>query len=118
STVRSGARDVVSPVQSLADDVISPAVDFLDGLGRATELAQENDRLRGQLARAKADALEGREAKTKLAQAEGLLDLPQITDYAFVAANVVDGPTGNFERTFQLDKGSAAGIGKDMPVVV
>ena len=47
-----------------------------------------------------------------------LADLADIADYDSVFASVVDGSTGNFERTFQIDRGSDDGIAKDMAVVV
>ena len=53
----------MSPVQSLADDVINPVTDWLDGLGRADELQSENERLRAQL-----DA-----ARSEIAAAKGAL---------------------------------------------
>jgi len=111
-------RDLPFFFTNPADAVVSPAVDFLNGLGRATELANENDVLRRRLAQAQADALAGKEARATLSETQALLDLPQISDADGVAANVIDGATGNFERTFQIDKGSDAGIKRDMPVVV
>ena len=68
--------------------------------------------------RRKARWPEGQAATRQLGEVKGLLDLPQIADYDGIVASVVDGPTGNFSRTLQLDKGSDAGIKVDMPVVV
>jgi rod shape-determining protein MreC len=118
ATLRSAAQDVIAPLQDLADDAISPATDFFDSLGRADELQSENERLR----RANA-GLESQIAanKSAVADAQGvkeLVDLPDIADYDSVFASVVDGSTGNFERTFQIDKGSDDGIANDMAVVV
>jgi rod shape-determining protein MreC len=117
-TARSGAQDVVAPLQRLADDVINPVRDFLDGLGRANELESENAKLRRELAAAQAAAQQGDAATRQLQEISGLLDIPQISDYDGIVASVVDGPTDNFSRTLQLDKGSDAGIRVDMPVVV
>jgi rod shape-determining protein MreC len=118
ASLRSAAQDVISPLQGVADDVISPATDFFDSLGRADELQSENDRLRrvnaGLRSQIAAD-------KSVVADAKGLkdlVDLPDIADYDSVFASVVDGSIGNFERTFQIDKGSDDGIAKDMAVVV
>ena len=49
-------------MQTLADDVINPVADWLDGLGRANELQDQNERLRQQL-----DA-----ARSEIAVGEGL----------------------------------------------
>ena len=118
ASLRTAAQDVVAPIQNLADDVINPVSDFVDSLGRANELEAENEKLRRQLAAAQAGAAEGDAATRRLAELDVLLDLPQVDDWNGIVAAVVDGPTGNFSRTLQLDKGSDAGIEIDMPVVV
>jgi rod shape-determining protein MreC len=117
-TARSAAQDVVAPLQNLADDAINPVRDFFDGLGRGNELEAENQKLRRQLAAAQAAAQQGEAATRQLQELNSLYDLPQVSDYDGVVASVVDGPTDNFSRTLQLDKGSDAGIKVDMPVVV
>lgn len=117
-SMRTAAQDVVAPLQNLADDVINPVTDFFDSLGRADELEAENQKLRRELAAAQGAAAEGQAAADQLEKIKGLLDIPQIADFDGIVASVVDGPTGNFSRTLQLDKGSAAGIRVDMPVVV
>lgn len=117
-TARRAAQDVIAPVQNLADDAINPVRDFFDGLGRGNELEAENTRLRRALAAAQAKVQAGEAASRQLEEINQLLDLPQVSDSDGVVASVVDGPTDNFSRTLQLDKGSDAGIGVDMPVVV
>ena len=117
-TARSGAQDVIAPLQNLADDAINPVRDFFDGLGRGNELEAENTRLRRELAAAQAKVQAGEAASRQLQEISSLLDLPQVSDSDGIVASVVDGPTDNFSRTLQLDKGSDAGIEVDMPVVV
>ncbi len=118
STARTAAQNIISPIQNLVDDVIDPVTNFFDSLGRADELEAENAQLRRKLAASEGAVAEGQAATRRLEEIQGLLDLPQIADYDGIVASVVDGPVGNFTRTLQLDKGSDAGIGKDMPVVV
>jgi rod shape-determining protein MreC len=118
STLRSGAQDVISPLQDLADDAISPVTDFFDGLGRGDELARENERLRARNAELQGKIAAAQAALADVAELRESLDLPNIADYDGVFATVVDGTAGNFERTFQIDKGSDAGIAQDMAVVV
>jgi rod shape-determining protein MreC len=118
ASLRSTAQDVISPLQDVADTVISPVTDFFDSLGRGNELEAENERLRRDVAGLKSEIAAN---KSTVADAQGvkeLVDLPDIADYDSVFASVVDGSTGNFERTFQIDRGSDDGIGKDMAVVV
>jgi rod shape-determining protein MreC len=117
-SARSGAQDVVAPLQNLADDAINPVRDFFDGLGRGNELEAENSKLRRELAAAQAQVQAGQAASRQLQELNRLYDLPQVSDADGIVASVVDGPTDNFSRTLQLDKGSDAGIAVDMPVVV
>jgi rod shape-determining protein MreC len=117
ASARTAAQNIVSPIQNLADDAIDPVTNFFDSLGRADELEAENAQLRRKLAAAEGAVAEGQAATRRLAEIQELLDLPQIDDYTGIVASVVDGSVGNFTRTLTLDKGSDAGIAKDMPVV-
>lgn len=118
ASLRSGAQDVISPLQNVADDVISPATDFFDSFGRADQLEAENERLRRENAGLKSEIAADRSVVADAQGLKELVDLPDIADYDSVFASVVDGSTGNFERTFQIDKGSDDGLAADMAVVV
>ncbi|HEX9505289.1 MAG TPA: rod shape-determining protein MreC [Acidimicrobiia bacterium] len=118
NSARTAAQDVVAPIQNVVDNVVSPVTDFFDNIGRAGRLADENRQLRRQLAQARTDAAAGASARARIRELDQLLDLPQVSDYDGVVASVVARDTGNFSRTFRIDKGSTSGIGKDMPVVV
>ncbi len=118
NSARTAAQDVVSPVQSLADDVINPVTDWFDGLGRADELQAENDRLREQLDTARSQIAAAKGSLAELSELRKLADLPTIDDSTGVTAEVISQGTGNFERTFEIGKGSSSGIAKSMPVVV
>ena len=117
-SLRSGAQDLISPLQNLADDAISPATDFFDSLGRGDELEAENDRLHREVASLKGEIAANRAAIANAQAVQELVDLPDIADYDSVFATVADGATGNFERSFQIDKGSDDGLAKGMAVVV
>ena len=118
ATLRSTAQDVISPLQDVADSAISPVTDFFDSLGRGNELEAENERLRRQNAGLKSQIAANQSAVATAKALRELADLPDIADYDSVFASVVDGSTGNFERTFQIDRGTDDGIAKDMAVVV
>ncbi len=116
-SLRSGARDVIAPVQNLVDDAFNPVRNWIDGVADSSSLRSENERLR-----AKIDKLEGRVNRDKavgdlVTKLEKLLDLPNIEDATGVAARVIGGAAGNFERTIQLDRGTSSGIDVGMPVV-
>jgi rod shape-determining protein MreC len=117
-SARTAAQDVVSPLQTLADDVFNPVADWFDGLGRADELQDQNDQLRRQLADARSEVAAAKGSAARLAELEQILDLPSIDDSTGITADVVSQGTGNFTRTFQISKGSDSGIVKGMPVVV
>lgn len=118
NSARTAAQDVVSPLQTLADDVVNPASEWLDGLGRANELQDENERLRRQLADARSGVAAAKASLARLNEIERILDLPTIDDSTGVAADVISQGAGNFTRTFEIAKGTDAGIARGMPVVV
>lgn len=115
--VRRAARDTLSPVQSAADAVFAPIGDWLDGVTRAGELRDENERLRRQLDDARGQLAESQDALHENEQLQQLLDLPYIEDIDGVTARVVSGAPGNFQETVEIDKGSGDGIERGMPVV-
>jgi len=117
-SVRTAAQDVVSPVQDLADDVFNPAADWIDGLGRANELQDQNEQLRRQLDAARAQIAAGKADQVELDTLKSIADLPDIADGDAITAEVVGQGAGNFSRTLRLSKGSSSGIVKDLPVVV
>ncbi len=92
--------------------------DFLDGLGRASELRDENTRLREQLDAAKSEIAAAAGSLAELKTLRGILDLPDDRDADAVTAEVVTQGGGNFERSFRISKGSDAGIARNLPVVV
>lgn len=118
NSARTAAQDVVSPLQTLADDVINPVGDWFDGLGRANELQDENERLRRQLDAARTEIAAAKGSLARLTELEQVLDLPTIDDTNAVTAEVVSQGAGNFTRTFTISKGTGNGIVKGQPVVV
>jgi rod shape-determining protein MreC len=118
NSARSAAQDVVSPVQNLVDDGIDPLADWLDGLGRANELQDQNEKLQRELDAARAQVAEGKADQVELHNLRAINDLPDIADGDAVTAQVVGSGAGNFSRTLRLSKGSSSGIARNMPVVV
>jgi len=118
NSARSAAQDVVAPVQDLVDSVINPATDWVDGLGRANELQDQNEKLRQQLDAAKSEIAAAKASLARLHEYEQILDIPDVADGDAIAAEVVGAGAGNFSRSLRISKGSSSGIAKDMPVVV
>jgi rod shape-determining protein MreC len=113
------AHTVVSPVQRAVSAVARPVSDWWSGVADSGHLKRENRSLRRQIAE-----LRGREENAKAAKKQNTdltraLSLAQTLFPAAkgVAARVVDRGPGNFESTITLDRGTEAGIEKDMAVL-
>jgi len=111
------AHEVVSPVATGVHAVTEPVGDWFDGLTSAGSLKRENNRLRSDLAEAEAKARRGDAALQENRRYKDLLDLEIPEDSDAVTANVILGPSGNYESTIIIDKGSSAGVAAGMPVV-
>lgn len=117
-SARSTAQDVVAPMQRALDSVIDPVADWLDGLGRATELQDENQRLRDANARLEAEIARAAGAVAENERFRDIFDIPRIADYDAIVAEVQIGSVDNFHRTWRINKGSSSDIAVDMPVIV
>ena len=115
--VRGTARDVVAPLQSGVRSAFRPIGDVFDGVTKVGDLRAQNARLRARVTRLEGSLSRKRAIGQEVGNLEQLLDLPNIEDATGVAARVVGGPPGNFERTIVLNKGSAQGLVVGMPVV-
>ncbi len=109
-STRRMVRDVVAPVQDLADNAIEPGVDFFDDVGRADSLARENRELRRRLAASRGERADAKVANARNAELERLLALPAPAGWESVNARVVSGSVGSFERTFRIDRGTSEGV--------
>lgn len=116
-SVRSTARDVVEPLQRGVRSAFRPVGNVFEGVTEVGDLRAENARLRARVSRLEGSLSKERAIGQEVSNLERLLDLPNIEDATGVAARVVGGPPGNFERTLVLDKGSAEGLVVGMPVV-
>jgi rod shape-determining protein MreC len=117
NSARTAAQDVVSPIQDLADDVFNPAADWLDGLGRANELQDQNEQLRRELDAARAQVAAGKADQAELDQLRQNNDLVNVADGDAVTAEVIGQGAGNFSRSLRISKGSSSGIALGQPVV-
>lgn len=111
------AHEVVSPIGSAVDGVATPVADWFDGVTSAGSLKRENKELREQLAEAKDAARRGEAAVQENRQLNALLGLQIPEDIEAIPARVTQGPTGNYEWTITINRGSRDGVIKGMPVV-
>lgn len=116
-TIRGAARDVIAPVQDGVDTAFSPVTNVVDGITSYDSVKSENERLKKQIDDLRGRLRRNRAVGANVEQIEKLVDLPRIEDVTGIAARVVGGAPGNFERTLQLDRGTNAGIEVGLPVV-
>ena len=115
------ARDVVhdalAPVQSAVSAGVRPVGDFFGGVFHYGDLKSENARLREQLAEKQGAAERATNVEREYKELLDQQGLPFVGNIPSVSARVVATSPSNFELTYQLDKGTADGIGTGMPVV-
>ena len=118
SPVRSAINVIFSPVQKLfhivADAVDGYAAYFTD----FDELVEENRRLKEELAELREKAYEYDELSEINQWLYGYLELKrQNPSLHLLPATVTGGASGNVMTLFTLDKGSAQGVSRNMPVL-
>jgi rod shape-determining protein MreC len=91
--------------------------DFFQGVFEYQRLQDDNARLRAQLAALNAGQIQASDDRTTVKDLTDLLKLPYAPDIPTVAARVVAGAESNFQLTIVIDRGTASGLLKGMPVV-
>ena len=114
---RSVARDVLAPVQDVVNSAFNPVRDLFGGVTDFGSLKDQNERLKRELAAAQGKLSRERAVGSQVGELEKLLDLPTIEDATGVAARVIGGAPGNFERSVEINKGTGQGVDVGQPVV-
>ncbi len=117
SGAKSGARDVLAPVQSALGAVLRPVGNFFEGALHYGSLQQENARLEAQNQALRSQAQGAQAAERENQSLRKVLNLPYLSGMATVAAEVISTSPSNFTDTVVLDKGRGAGVDVGMPVV-
>jgi len=116
-SAREAVLSAFAPVGDAASGVLEPVGDAWNGAFSYDELEEENRVLRERI-----DELEGQLTENQIAR-DSLQELLEQAEIAFVGdlprvrARVVSGAVANFDQTLEIDKGTAAGIRRGMPVV-
>jgi rod shape-determining protein MreC len=111
------SRDALAPVQSVVDSAFTPVRNGIDGITGYGSVKDENALLKKRVADLEGRLLRERAVGSEVNELGKLLDLPTIQDATGVAARVISGAPGNFERTVVINKGTAKGVDVGQPVV-
>jgi rod shape-determining protein MreC len=117
SGIRGDARDAFAPVQSAASSATRPVTNLFHGMFQYQQLKSDNTRLRSQLTQLRAEQIQAQYFEETNKDLSALLKLSFVGDIPYVTARVIAGPESNFQLTIVIDRGTAAGILKGMPVV-
>src|SRR5215208_6795203 len=118
-TLQRGAQEAVAPIESGASRALKPFRDFfgwagdtIDAKGKVKDLTKERNQLYRQLTAE-------RGATSENARLRNLLELDGNGVNAFkpVSARVIGYSPTLWYATINIDKGSSAGVRKDMPVI-
>ena len=108
---------VLGPVQRGLSAIVSPIGGFLSGLGRGGSLRSQVDRLERENAQLRAREQQVADIERENARLRRQDALKDRFNLRTVAASVTGVSPSNFERSVFIDRGSADGLRKDMPVI-
>jgi rod shape-determining protein MreC len=117
-SVRSLVIDVLTPVQNVVSSATKPIRSWWGGATDYDSVVAENRELREQVERLEAKQARNANASAELEELQRQLNLPFVGTIPTVTAQLAAGPFSSFDNTtVRINKGSAAGIKVDMPVV-
>jgi rod shape-determining protein MreC len=118
--VQSGFLDIVSPIESAANKVLTPVHDLFKWVDDVFNASSQRDKLQKQLSALRARFVQLQAHEREYADAAALLALMRrhrLTDDGPVPANITIEPQSLFANTIQIDAGSGAGIRAGDPVI-
>ena len=116
--LRSGAQFLVSPIQSGVNAVVTPIVQYADGLANLAGLRAENERLRARIGELERDVVQVSRLETQVEELRVLLDLRLEGDLQELAVNAeVTGRGGTLDPALIIDRGTRDGVHAGQPVV-
>lgn len=119
-SIQRGVVEVISPIQEGASRSLKPFRDLFGWIGDTVDAKGENEDLRKERDRLRAQVAAGRTASLENRQLRGMLQLDQRAElerYQPVTARVIARSSIVLSTTINIDKGSSAGIEVDQPVV-
>lgn len=116
-TMQEGLRDVIAPIRSAADDVVSPVGNAWNGLTDYDAVVAENEALRAEIERLRGTSIQDETALAELEALRAEVGLV-VEDYLVLLTEVVGGPIGNFEQfSIDIDAGSNDQVSQNMAVI-
>ncbi len=117
SALKGGAQAVASPFQSAASWISGTVGGFFRQLANLSSTTSENEQLAQQLAETELELRKAREAAAQNERLRSLLNLKERIGYERVVALVIARDASVWFNTIIINRGSAAGIALNMPVV-
>lgn len=115
--LRVWVQALASPAQSISSGASGAGTNFVRQIVNFRSTANENERLKQELATAQLDLRNARQAADENERLRGLLNLKEKTGYDQVPARVIARDSSVWFNTVTIDHGSSSGIELNMPVV-
>jgi rod shape-determining protein MreC len=115
--LRVWVQALISPAQSLSSGFTGASTNFIRQIVNFRSTANENERLKEQLAAAQLNLRNAQQAAAENDRLKGLLNLKEKTGYDEVPALVIARDSSIWFNTVTINRGSSSGIGLNMPVV-
>jgi rod shape-determining protein MreC len=114
-TIQRGVATVLSPVEEVANRALKPARDLIDWFDETFEARGENEDLRTEVAKLRAQLAAAEQAQSENAQFRELVGLDKsspadLTAYDRVTSRVIGRPATVWYSTVTIDHGSSSGI--------
>ncbi|NNN21365.1 MAG: rod shape-determining protein MreC [Acidimicrobiales bacterium] len=115
--IQNATADALSPLQKDVSSALSPVGNIISGSIHYRQALQDNQELRDEIAKLKAEHLSDANLAQRLQELSALENIPFVGSLQTITAQVVDIGPSNFESTMTLDQGSHSGVAVGMPVV-
>ncbi len=116
--LRNLSLTITAPLENGLRDLADPVSDFFQGLLNRGDLVRENERLREELERLRAQAAATENTERRLQILEEALGFKESRpDDEFVVADVIAQDPSGFKRALAIDRGSADGLDEGMVVL-
>ena len=118
TTLRNAAQYVVAPIQTGASAILTPVVDFTDGIANLAGLRDENERLRNRIAELEREVIRVGHLEGRMEELNVLLGLRLEDNLHELAVTAeVTGRGGTLDPTIIVDRGTADGVHNGQPVL-